>query len=222
MKQKNRKKYLSNYNIGLDRYLLNDKYTPNYYMYGQIKNGLNSNKNIKNNSNSLNMMKKSSSYFFPDNNISMIKKNNNPKSLSNGSIHNIKSFNINKRNNYINFINSSNFLNRNTKSVPKEKRKINNSIYTNSIHDNKRAKTPLLNRNDNGNLIYDYKNDGKNKRNNKFNFNIHENKSFRNYNNIFQPINIFSQFKRSKQSNNEDIVKNSLLFKKFLDDELKK
>lgn len=74
MKQKNRKKYLSNYNIGLDRYLLNDKYTPNYYMYGQIKNGLNSNKNIKNNSNSLNMMKKSSSYFFPDNNISMIKK----------------------------------------------------------------------------------------------------------------------------------------------------
>lgn len=79
-----------------------------------------------------------------------------------------------------------------------------------------------MNRNDNGNLIYDYKNDGKNKRNNKFNFNIHENKSFRNYNNIFQPINIFSQFKRSKQSNNEDIVKNSLLFKKFLDDELKK
>ena len=72
MKQKNKKKYLSNYNIGLDRYLLNDKYTPNYYMYGQIRNGLNSSKNIKNNSTSLNMMKKSSSYFFPDNNISNI------------------------------------------------------------------------------------------------------------------------------------------------------
>jgi len=225
MKQKNKKKYLSNYNIGLDRYLLNDKYTPNYYMYGQIRNGLNSSKNIKNNSTSLNMMKKSSSYFFPDNNISnisMIKKNNNQKSHSNGSIHNIKSFNINKRNNYIKFINSSNFLNRNTKSVPKEKRKMNSSIYTNSIHDTKRAKTPILNRNDNGNLIYDYKNDGKNKRNNKFNFNVHENKSFRNYNNIFQPINIFSQFKRNKQNNNDDMVKNSLLFKKFLDDELKK
>ena len=224
MKQKNRKKYLSNYNIGLDRYLLNDKYTPNYYLYGQIRNGLNSNKNMKNNSSSLNMMKKSSSYFFPDNNISnisMIKKNNNPKSLSNGSIHNIKSFNINKRNNYINFINSSNFLNRNNKSVPKEKRK-NNNTSINNINDNKRAKTPILNRNDNGNLIYDYKNDGKNKRNNKFNFNVYENKNLRNYNNIFQPINIFSQFKRNKQSNNEDIVKNSILFKKFLDEELKK
>ena len=225
MKQKNRKKYLSNYNIGLDRYLLNDKYTPNYYLYGQIRNGLNSSKNIKNNSSSLNMMKKSSSYFFPDNNISnisMIKKNNNPKSLSNGSIHNIKSFNINKRNNYIKFINSSNFLNPNNKSVPKEKRKMNNSIYINNTQDNKRAKTPILNRNDNGNLIYDYKNDGKNKRNNKFNFNMYENKNLRNYNNIFQPINIFSQFKRNKQNNNEDIVKNSILFKKFLDEELKK
>jgi serine/threonine protein phosphatase PrpC len=51
---------------------------------------------------------------------------------------------------------------------------------------------------------------------------MYENKNLRNYNNIFQPINIFSQFKRNKQSNNEDIVKNSILFKKFLDEELKK
>jgi serine/threonine protein phosphatase PrpC len=51
---------------------------------------------------------------------------------------------------------------------------------------------------------------------------MYENKNLRNYNNIFQPINIFSQFKRNKQNNNEDIVKNSILFKKFLDEELKK
>ena len=41
--------------------------------------------------------------------------------------------------------------------------------------------------------------------NNSFSINMHENKSFRNYNNnIFQPVNIFSQFKRNKPINNED------------------
>ena len=48
MKQKNRKKYLPNYNIGLDRFILNDKHNPNNYLYAFIRNGLNSNKNIKN------------------------------------------------------------------------------------------------------------------------------------------------------------------------------
>ena len=58
--------------------------------------------------------------------------------------------------------------------------------------------------------------------NNNYNLNIHENRSFRNYNNIFQPVNIFSQFKRSKAINSEELAnKNSQLFKKFLNEEQK-
>jgi len=59
--------------------------------------------------------------------------------------------------------------------------------------------------------------------NNSFSINMHENKSFRNYNNnIFQPVNIFSQFKRNKPINNEDLAsKNSQLFRQFLNEEQK-
>ena len=97
----------------------------------------------------------------------------------------------------------------------------------------KRVKTPILNGNENRNMkiIYNYKYDlsknkyykkNNNKLNNNFNLNIHENKNFRNNNSIFQPINIFSQFKRNKDINSEELsTKNSQLFKKLLNEELK-
>ncbi len=100
----------------------------------------------------------------------------------------------------------------------------------NSFISNKRVKTPILNRNENNvKILYNNKNDSqkskdnKNKLNNNFILNIHENKSFRNYNNnIFQPVNIFSQFKKAKVNNNEDLAnKNSQLFRKFLNEEQK-
>ena len=267
MKQKNRKKYLPNYNIGLDRFILNEKHNPNNYLYAFIKNGLNSNKNIKNNNqNSLELMKKSSSQFFgnknnvnrPNNNYSKKDRANNQiiknisqknsseqikiiKKIPNSKYnnYNIRSININGHYNNKS-LNSSNFIYNNnikTKSVPKDNRSVKtlynkNSNINNSIN-NKRVKTPILIRNENNNMktIYNYKNDfGKNKDNkmnksklnNNFNLSMHENKSFRNHNNIFQPVNIFSQFKRNKVNNNEELAnKNSQLFKKFLNEEQK-
>ena len=263
MKQKNRKKYLPNYNLGLDRFLLNEKHNPNNYLYAFIKNGLNSNKNIKNNNqNSLELMKKSSSQFFgnknninrPNNNYSKKERGNNHiiknisqknssdqikiiKKIPNSKYnYNLRSININ--NHYNNkSLNSSNFIYNNnikTKSVPKDNRRVKtlfNKNNNNSIN-NKRVKTPILIRNENNNMkaIFNYKNDfSKNKDNkinknkiNNFNLSIRENKSFRNHNNIFQPVNIFSQFKRNKVNNNEDLAnKNSQLFKKFLNEEQK-
>ena len=47
--------------MSLDRFILNDKQNPNNYLYAQINNGLNSNKNK--NQNSLKSLKKSSSQF---------------------------------------------------------------------------------------------------------------------------------------------------------------
>ena len=266
MKHKNRKKYLQNSNIGLDRFLLNDKQNPNNYLYAFIRNGLNSNKNVKHyNQGSLELMKKSSSQFFGNkSNINRANNNNfNKQDKSNNQTiknlsqkhslnqmknikkipvsklnYNIRSININ--NSYNNkALNSSNFIYKNnikTKSVPKDNRRVktifNNKNGNNSFVSNKRVKTPILNRNENSNMrvINNYKNLSKNrdKKMNKknitsnFSINMHENKSFRNYNNIFQPVNIFSQFKKNKPINNEDLAnKNSQLFKKFLNEEQK-
>ena len=268
MKHKNRKKYLQNSNIGLDRFLLNDKQNPNNYLYAFIRNGLNSNKNVKHyNQGSLELMKKSSSQFFGNkSNINRANNNNfNKQDKSNNQTiknlsqkhslnqmknikkipvsklnYNIRSININ--NSYNNkALNSSNFIYKNnikTKSVPKDNRHVRtmlnnrNGNGNNSFMSNKRVKTPILNRNENGNMkvINNYKDLSKNrdKRMNKknitsnFSINMHENKSFRNYNNIFQPVNIFSQFKKNKPINNEDLAnKNSQLFKKFLNEEQK-
>ena len=268
MKHKNRKKYLQNSNIGLDRFLLNDKQNPNNYLYAFIRNGLNSNKNVKHyNQGSLELMKKSSSQFFGNkSNINRTNNNNfNKQDKSNNQTiknlsqkhslnqmknikkipvsklnYNIRSININ--NSYNNkALNSSNFIYKNnikTKSVPKDNRHVRtmlnnrNGNGNNSFMSNKRVKTPILNRNENGNMkvINNYKDLSKNrdKRMNKknitsnFSINMHENKSFRNYNNIFQPVNIFSQFKKNKPINNEDLAnKNSQLFKKFLNEEQK-
>ena len=268
MKHKNRKKYLQNSNIGLDRFLLNDKQNPNNYLYAFIRNGLNSNKNVKHyNQGSLELMKKSSSQFFGNkSNINRTNNNNfNKQDKSNNQTiknlsqkhslnqmknikkipvsklnYNIRSININ--NSYNNkALNSSNFIYKNnikTKSVPKDNRHVRtmlnnrNGNGNNSFMSNKRVKTPILNRNENGNMkvINNYKDLSKNrdKRMNKknitsnFSINMHENKSFRNYNNIFQPVNIFSQFKKNKPINNEDSAnKNSQLFKKLLNEEQK-
>ena len=261
MKQKNRKKYLSNSNIGSDRFLLNDKHNPNNYLYSFIRSGLNSNKNVKyNNQGSLELMKKSSSQFFGNknnmnksNNFNKQDKSNNQtiKNLSQKNSHqmknikkipisklnyNIRSLNIN--NNYNNkALNSSNFYKNNikNKSVPKDNRRMRtmfNNKNSNIFVSNKRVKTPILNRNENTNMrvINNYRDVSKNRDNrmnrkninNNFSINMHENKSFRNYNNIFQPVNIFSQFKRNKPINNEDLAsKNSQLFRQFLNEEQK-
>ena len=261
MKQKSRKKYLQNSNIGLDRFLLNDKHNPNNYLYAFIRNGLNSNKNVKhNNQGSLELMKKSSSQFFGNknnmnksNNFNKQDKSNNQtiKNLSQKNSHqmknikkipisklnyNIRSLNIN--NNYNNkALNSSNFYKNNikNKSVPKDNRRMRamfNNKNSNIFVSNKRVKTPILNRNENTNMrvINNYRDVSKNRDNrmnrkninNNFSINMHENKSFRNYNNIFQPVNIFSQFKRNKPINNEDLAsKNSQLFRQFLNEEQK-
>ena len=261
MKQKSRKKYLPNGNIGLDRFLLNDKHNPNNYLYAFIRNGLNSNKNVKhNNQGSLELMKKSSSQFFGNknnmnksNNFNKQDKSNNQtiKNLSQKNSHqmknikkipisklnyNIRSLNIN--NNYNNkALNSSNFYKNNikNKSVPKDNRRMRtmfNNKNSNIFVSNKRVKTPILNRNENTNMrvINNYRDVSKNRDNrmnrkninNNFSINMHENKSFRNYNNIFQPVNIFSQFKRNKPINNEDLAsKNSQLFRQFLNEEQK-
>ena len=260
MKQKNKKKYSSNYNIGLDRYLLNDKHNPNNYLYAYIRNGLNSNKNVKNNHNSLELMKKSSSQFFGNKNKSNNNNYNKQDKVHNLSTKNISQKNstepmkhsrktsgsklnnnirsINFNNNYSKVLNSSNSIYKNnmkTKSVPKDNKRIrtlfnNNNKNNNSFVSNKRVKTPILNRNeDNVKVLYNQKKefqkskDNKNKLNNNFVLNLHENKSFRNYNNsIFQPVNIFSQFKKSKVNNDQDLAsKNSQLFRKFLNEEQK-
>ena len=152
--------------------------------------------------------------------------------------YNIRSININ--NSYNNkALNSSNFIYKNnikTKSVPKDNRRVrtmfNNRNGNNSFVSNKRVKTPIINRNENINMrvINNYKDLSKNRDNrinkknitSNFSINMHENKSFRNYNNIFQVVNIFSQFKKNKPINNEDLAnKNSQLFRQFLNEEKK-
>ena len=160
MKQKSRKKYVANYNMGLDRFLLNEKLNPNNYIYAFIKNGLNSNKNLKNsNQGSLELITKPSSHYFGNknninkvniNNINRQDRNNNrniknmPHKNSSDKINNkvrapvsrlnnnIHSININ---NYYNnkVLNSSNFIIKNnirTKSVPKENNRVR-TIYKN-------------------------------------------------------------------------------------------
>ena len=240
MNQKGNKKYISNYNIGLDKYLLNDKHNPNNYLYTYIRNGLNSSKNLKNNQNS------SSNKFFGKNNnnynkldrsnnqisqksssdqISHIRMPSGPKLNYNKKIFNISNYN-NKSLNFSYIISKNNIR---TKSLPRDNLRIktlyNNKNNINNFYKNKRTKTPLLKRNENNNnrsMHSKIKDNKMNKVNKNINMNIHEKNSFRNYNNIFQPINIFSQFKRNKISNNEDLAnKNSQLFRKFLNEEQK-
>ena len=235
MKRNNRMKYLSKYGIGLDRFLFYDKYSQNNYLNPNIKNGLNSSKNIKNNQGS-EILKKSSSQFFANKNNN---KYFNKQDKSNNK--NIKSvfrknqteqtrqirkvsapklnYNIKPINNKI--FNSSISIyknNKKTKSVPKDNYRFK-TIYDHNKNNNssfmikKRVKTPILTRNDN---------DLKKNKDHKINKSkgLNENKSFiKNNNNIFQPFNIFSQFKRNKINNNEDLNKNNQLFKKLIEEQ---
>ena len=259
MKPKNKKISLSNLNIGLDRHLLNDKRNPNNYLYSYLKKGLNSSKNTKNNHNSSELMKKSSSQFFGN-------KNNNNKSINNtnnlnikdkpnnqimqvagqkNSSEQIKHFRKNtdyKLNNdisptnYNKKLNTSMFINKRIKSVPKDNKQIRIIYTNNSFVNSKRNKTPILKTNENNNHNirgnYNYENDlqrnkdykmnrGKLNTNYNYNLNINGNNSFRNNNNIFRPVNIFSQFKQTKGNINDERAKNSQLFKKFLIEEQK-
>ena len=257
MKPKNKKISLSNLNIGLDRHLLNDKRNPNNYLYSYLKKGLNSTKNTKNNHNSSELMKKSSSQFFGN-------KNNNNKSINNNNNLNIKDKPINqiiqaagqknasklikhiRKNtdfrlnndisptNYNKKFNTSMFINKRIKSVPKDNKQIKIIYTNNSFVNSKRNKTPKLKTNENNhhNLRVNYDNDlqrnkdykmnrGKLNKNFNYNLSINGNNSFRNNNNLFKPVNIFSQFKQSKGNINEERAKNSQLFKKFLIEEQK-
>ena len=257
MKPKNKKISLSNLNIGLDRHLLNDKRNPNNYLYSYLKKGLNSSKNTKNNHNSSELMKKSSSQFFGN-------KNNNNKSINNTNNLNIKDKPINqiiqaagqknssklikhiRKNtdfrlnndisptNYNKKFNTSMFINKRIKSVPRNNKQIKIIYTNNSFVNSKRTKTPILKTNENNhhNLRVNYDNDlqrnkdykmnrGKLNKNFNYNLSINGNNSFRNNNNLFRPVNIFSQFKQSKGNINEERAKNSQLFKKFLIEEQK-
>jgi len=257
MKPKNKKISLSNLNIGLDRHLLNDKRNPNNYLYSYLKKGLNSSKNTKNNHNSSELMKKSSSQFFGN-------KNNNNKSINNTNNLNIKDKPINqiiqaagqknssklikhiRKNtdfrlnndisptNYNKKFNTSMFINKRIKSVPRNNKQIKIIYTNNSFVNSKRTKTPILKTNENNhhNLRVNYDNDlqrnkdykmnrGKLNKNFNYNLSINGNNSFRNNNNLFKPVNIFSQFKQSKGNINEERAKNSQLFKKFLIEEQK-
>ena len=236
MKQNNKTKYLAKYGIGLDRFLFYDKYSQNNYLNSYLKNGLNSSKSINYNPH-LDLMKKSSSQFFgnKNNNKYFIKQDkSNNKSIKTGfrknqpeQMRQIRkgsgpklNYNIKPLSNKI--LNSSISVhknNRKTKSVPKDNYRIktlynnnNKNINNNNSYIiNRRVKTPLLTRNDN---------DLKRNKDNKINKNkINENKSFIKYNNIFQPVNIFSQFKRNKMNNYEEINKNNKLFKKLIEEQ---
>ncbi len=235
MKRNNRMKYLSKYGIGLDRFLFYDKYSQNNYLNPNIKNGLNSSKNIKNNQGS-EILKKSSSQFFANKNNnkyfnkqdksnnknikSVFRKNQTEqiRQIRKGSAPKLN-YNIKPINNKI--FNSSISIyknNKKTKSVPKDNYRYktvydHNKNNNSSFMINKRVKTPILTRNDN---------DLKKNKDNKINKSkgLNENKSFiKNNNNIFQPFNIFSQFKRNKINNNEDLNKNNQLFKKLIEEQ---
>ena len=248
-----RKKYL----VGLDRFLLHDKQNPNNYLYVHIRNGLNSNKNKKG-INQSNPLKKSSSHISVNNsymNKSNISNNNkykynnnispnnaNHKSNSVKTNNNIRSYNMNNRNNYKRYLFNSSLNEKNNKKINSLSRdsKTSNGKYNiktdnknNSFVNNQRSKTPILNR-ENNKIVYNFKNknpinggyNGYNvynrNKNNDSNLSMLENRSMRNYNNnIFQPVNIFSQFKRNKANNNDDLKKNTQLLKKFLEDDQK-
>ena len=252
-----RSKYLSKYSIGLDRFIINDKHNQNNYLYPNLKNGLNSSKNLKNNQRP-EIIKKSSSQFFANKNSikyfgklekpnlknirSVFRKNPSEKTRQNkkssGPKFNIKPINLNGNGNNNKILNSSLSIYKNkiTKSVPKENNRIktfynynfnkNNNIITNnngSFSKNKRVKTPIITRNEN-----DFKKLNKENKinkakkginvNNNDNIILNDNKNIRN-NNIFQPVNIFSQFKRNKINNIGELKKNNHLFKKFIEEQ---
>ena len=236
MKQKNRVKYLTKYGVGFDRFLIYDKYPQNNYLNSYLKNGLNSSKSMNYNPHS-DLMKKSSSQFFGNKNSkNYFIKQDKPKnkSIKTGFKKNKTeqmrpirkgsgpkfNYNIKPFSNKI--LNSSISVHKNSrkvKSVPKDNYRIktlydynNKNINNNNSYIiNRRVKTPLLNRNDN---------DIKKNKDNKINKNkINENKSFIKNNNIFQPVNIFSQFKRNKMNNYEEINKNNKIFKKLIEEQ---
>ena len=136
--------------------------------------------------------------------------------------------------NYNKKFNTSMFINKRIKSVSRNNKQIKIIYTNNSFVNSKRTKTPILKTNENNhhNLRVNYDNDlqrnkdykmnrGKLNKNFNYNLSINGNNSFRNNNNLFRPVNIFSQFKQSKGNINEERAKNSQLFKKFLIEEQK-
>ena len=173
-------------------------------------------------------------------NISPNNVNQNKKSSSVKPIHNIKSYN--KKNNYYKFLLNSSAYDKNNKksnSLYKDRNMINGKYNIkidkngSSFINTQRSKTPMSNKENNGRIILNYKNksqnnnggyhDNKANKPNKSKINLLENKSMRNCNNsIFQPINIFSQFKKNRGNNNDELIKNTQLLKKFLQDNKQK
>ena len=237
MKPENKNKYSSNYNLGFDRILLNEKYNPNNYLYSYIRNGLNSGKNIKDSHSQFDLMKKSSSQFFPKKN-SMNKStsiNSKLNRITNKSVKNNSQKNPNMKLDIMKRIsnlksningtgNSSLFLyknNKKSKSLPKNNKKTNllynNKNFPGLINNNQRVKTPILQKGDTH--MKNYQKNKNNKMNkNRINISIQNKK---NYNNFFQPVNIFSRFKKNKANNNEDFAQHNQTFIKFLNEEQK-
>jgi len=235
MFHKNRNKNL----INVERFLLNDKHNGNNNPNSRNHNKFISNKNKKNNNqNSLNPLKKSSSQMSINNsyfnkaynniqsnsnkNTLPIKKNIPPNNMY-GKYNkqrniNIKPYNKNDlKKTLLNYSVFNENINKKSKSLSQKKSKMDKNNY--SFIKNKRNITPIFARGNNNKTFYKNNNKYNNKKNRNNDFNLFENRSMRNNNSIFQPINIFSKYKRNKIiNNNNEVSKNSQLLNKVIKD----
>ena len=213
---------------------LNDKQKKNNYLFENNQNNVILNKNKRNNNKfrilqQSNGMSLNNSFF--NNSYLNVKYNKN----KNNSIRNISKNNSESRKNKNSRINNnknSNFGNFNLNSNIFKDKKINISSYLNknsklinnnkSFIYNKTSKSPLAIRENNIKIIYrnnNIYNNHSRTRNYNLNFNAFINMSMRNNNNIFQPVNIFSKYKRNKSVNNN--TKNNQYLKKYLEHDIK-
>ena len=235
MFHKNRNKNL----INVERFLLNDKHNGNNNPNSRNHNKFISNRNKKNNNqNSLNPLKKSSSQMSINNsylnktynniqsnsnkNTLPIKKNIPPNNIY-GKYNkqrniNIKPYNKNDlKKTLLNYSVFNENINKKSKSLSQKKSKMDKN--NNSFIKNKRNITPIFARGNNNKTFYKNNNKYNNKKNRNNDFNLFENRSMRNNNSIFQPINIFSKYKRNKIiNNNNEVSKNSQLLNKVIKD----
>ena len=216
----------------------NDKENKNNFIYNNNNNHNNINKNKKN-TNQLKIVKKSngtglntSSFNNSNLNGKYINQNhknnsyNKPDKFQNNlSTKKINNNNYGKIFKYTNKgINS--YLNKNNKieNIKNNSKVKKNNNISKSFINAKREKSPLLIKDYNNNIYSNHSipNPHNRIRSTNLKLNIIENRSMRSNNSIFQPINIFSRFKRAKSNNNDELLKNKQLLKKFLQEENKK
>ena len=230
--------------INLDRFLLNDKQNTKNYQNSRNHNKYISSRNKKNN----NPLKKSSSQMSINNSYFNktyynIQSNSNKNSLPikknippNNNMYdkykktqrniNIKPYNKHDlKKTLLNYSVFNENINKKSKSLSQKKTINCNNIKMDknnySFINNRKNITPIFARGNNNNKTF-CKNNNKynNKKNRNNDLNLYENRSMRHNNSIFQPINIFSKYKRNKinNNNNDEVSKNSQLLNKFIKD----